>query len=477
MLAKQGIFMTSRILVVGNSHVFALMSAAKLRPDSGRFTILRWDDKDKGNEMKSSGAEVRKEVSNLGQDDLLVLMNMGNRHNVLGLLQASPAFSVGDAANGETMIPTRAMENALTPPDQHREETREILAMARSRVVMVAPPPVKGDNEFILNNTGGRQAGDIAAIGVSPAPLRKSLRKLEIGCLARFAEDLGIDLLPEPNGATTSDGYMAPKYFRKDAMHANVAYGHLVLDQLVQYAGREPHMARSFSDGALVELDGFWIPAKETKRYGEMGRYEGIPEQDVIKLKRVVDMVEPRSCALDIGANIGTTAALLSLNFDRVHAFEPSPDLFTALERNIAKHPHAAATQCAIGEEIGEVFLTQYTKHGQISHLSSGQPINGAKYIKVGPIPLRTIDSFYFQDVSFIKIDVEGFEGPVVRGAAETIKRCRPAILVEQAGNEQKCFGLPLNEASTFLESLGMVEHPNAPRMSKDRLFVFPNGL
>ncbi|MCW2338517.1 FkbM family methyltransferase [Sphingobium sp. B2D3A] len=226
----------------------------------------------------------------------------------------------------------------------------------------------------------------------------------------------------------------------------------------------------------IVEIDGFWVPRMEMQRYAAMPRYKGIPDQDVKKLEKVIQLVAPHTCALDIGANIGTTASLLSKHFQTVHAFEPAYDLCAALRKNLAGDEHATAHQCAIGEEAGKVFLTQYSTHGQVSHLSTGAPIENTQWRKVGPIPLRTIDSFKFQDVSLMKIDVEGFEGPVVRGAAETIKRCRPAVLVEQAGNEQKCFGLPLNEASAFLESLGMIQHPNAPeKMKKDRLYIFEN--
>lgn len=224
---------------------------------------------------------------------------------------------------------------------------------------------------------------------------------------------------------------------------------------------------------AIIKNDGFWIPEKEVERYTSFPRYEGIPDQDVGKLKHVVDLIPNRHCALDIGANIGTTASLLSQYFETVHAFEPAYDLFAALSRNLARYPHARAHQCAIGEALGEVYLTQYIKHGQLSHVSGGTQLENAKWRRVGPIPLRTIDSFGFANVSFIKIDVEGFEGPAVRGAVETIKRCRPAIMVEQGGNEQKFFGLPANEAAEFLESLGMIQHPNAPRMSKDRLYIF----
>ncbi|MBO9669770.1 MAG: FkbM family methyltransferase [Sphingobium sp.] len=223
----------------------------------------------------------------------------------------------------------------------------------------------------------------------------------------------------------------------------------------------------------IVDSDGFWVPGIEADSYAALPRFEDIPDQDVGKLKQVVDLIPRRHRALDIGANIGTTASLLSKHFEKVHAFEPAYDLFAALKRNLARYKQARVYQCAVGETAGEVYLTQYAKRGQLSHLDGGTPIKNAKWRKVGPIPLRTIDSFGFADVSFIKIDVEGFEGPVVRGATETIKRCRPAIMVEQAGNEQKYFGLPANEASEFLEGLGMVQHPNPPWMAKDRLYIF----
>jgi FkbM family methyltransferase len=135
----------------------------------------------------------------------------------------------------------------------------------------------------------------------------------------------------------------------------------------------------------------------------------------------------------------------------------------------MADLPNVTAKNVAVGAESGEVYLDHYLKHGQLSHISSGTP----KTQRIGPIPVRTIDSFGFSDVSFVKIDVEGYELPVVEGARETIQRCRPLILLEQAGNDELHFGRRRDEASAFLEGLGMRRHPDEPRMSKDRLYIF----
>jgi hypothetical protein len=73
-----------------------------------------------------------------------------------------------------------------------------------------------------------------------------------------------------------------------------------------------------------------------------------------------------------------------------------------------------------------------------------------------GDIPLKTLDSFGFEEVDFIKIDVEGYELSVVKGAKETLLREKPFMVIEQKGNDQKFFGGQRHEASNWLKSLGM---------------------
>jgi FkbM family methyltransferase len=152
-------------------------------------------------------------------------------------------------------------------------------------------------------------------------------------------------------------------------------------------------------------------------------------------------------------------------------AFEAVPTTFTFLERNTREIPNITALNVAAGPAAGEVYLSHYAKHGQLSHVSGTAALPDT--LRVGPIAARTIDSYGLADVSFVKIDVEGYELPVLQGAVETLQRCRPLILVEQNGNEELHFGSPRDEASVFLEELGMRRHPEEPRMSKDRLFTF----
>jgi FkbM family methyltransferase len=154
-----------------------------------------------------------------------------------------------------------------------------------------------------------------------------------------------------------------------------------------------------------------------------------------------------------------------------VFAFEAIPATFDFLRANTAGISNVTALNVAVGPKSGDVYLSHYAHHGQLSHVAG--TADSAKAERIGPVPERTIDSMEIPGVSFIKLDVEGYELPVLEGAVQTLKQCRPLVLVEQGGNEEKHFGRPRDEASRFLESLGMRLHPDAPRMKNDRLYVF----
>ncbi len=69
-----------------------------------------------------------------------------------------------------------------------------------------------------------------------------------------------------------------------------------------------------------------------------------------------------------------------------------------------------------------------------------------------------TLDSYGFGQVDFIKIDVEGYELPVNQGAVETLRRCRPIVVIEQKGNDTAVYGGRTNEALERLRGLGARE-------------------
>lgn len=220
-----------------------------------------------------------------------------------------------------------------------------------------------------------------------------------------------------------------------------------------------------------LRCHGLWLPMSDAKIFDRYAEFEGLLDLDVSKVAKCIALSPRFGTALDIGAHIGAVSVYLSRKFERVIAFEAVPSTFDFLRRNTSELANVEPMQMAVGPVADQIYITHYPKHGQLSHVigSKEEP----KTVQLGPIPQVAIDDLDLDDVSFIKIDVEGFELPVLQGARKTIERHRPLLLVEQAGNDEKHYGRPANEASTFLESIGMRRHPEEPRMSKDRLFTF----
>jgi FkbM family methyltransferase len=181
------------------------------------------------------------------------------------------------------------------------------------------------------------------------------------------------------------------------------------------------------------------------------------------KLKAALAYCEKFRTAVDIGAHCGTWSYYLSKRFKKVHAFEPVLEhrecfALNVPNDNVTLHP------CAIGAEEGMIAITT-------EPTSSGDSrVNGS-----GDIPMYTLDSFNLKQVDFIKIDTEGYELFAVRGAEQTIKRCRPVMVVEQKGHGVEYFGFRKEEAVELLQSWGMT--PLQAPMSGDWIMGWPKTV
>jgi FkbM family methyltransferase len=156
-------------------------------------------------------------------------------------------------------------------------------------------------------------------------------------------------------------------------------------------------------------------------------------EPEMVKLFRTV--AGGSEVTLDIGANIGCTAILFAQLSKKVYAFEPSPTTFALLERNILRSGmrNVSLQNIGLGAEPGEFTLTFSPSN------RSGAFVSNQTQASVGhtveKITIRQTDeavkSLGLPRVDFMKIDVEGFEGHVLRGATQTLAACRPAVVLE----------------------------------------------
>lgn len=143
-------------------------------------------------------------------------------------------------------------------------------------------------------------------------------------------------------------------------------------------------------------------------------------------------LADPNRTAVDVGANKGVyTYALLQAGVREVHAFEPNPKLFGVLSRwaKGRAHLHPEALSDTTGEAVLMVPHSEAGYSNQGASLSADK-LNGQDF---GGVTVKTLrlDDAGIDNVGFIKIDVEGFEMQVLKGAAGTLARDRPTLLVE----------------------------------------------
>jgi FkbM family methyltransferase len=206
----------------------------------------------------------------------------------------------------------------------------------------------------------------------------------------------------------------------------------------------------------MKPFGGWQLPDGEEHLIGWMGkvndvvdgrqRYQG-KKQDVA-LKRCKQF----RTAVDVGAHVGLWSYYLAKRFSAVHAFEPVVAHRECFGVNVVS-PHVTLHACALGDKTQAVSM-------KTAPTSSGDTfVNGhsmlAEVAGVGDIPMKRLDDFGFQDVDFLKVDCEGYELFVLRGAEAMLKRCRPCVIVEQKPGHAQKFGLPETAAVDYIQGLG----------------------
>jgi len=170
------------------------------------------------------------------------------------------------------------------------------------------------------------------------------------------------------------------------------------------------------------------------------------------ELKILPQIVPKGRVAIDVGANKGVYTYHLSRLCPHVHSFEPNPKMHWILTRALPKN--ATAYTCALSDREGSaelivpIYGKNFTNAGASLSTLKKEGQHGAVTVQT-----RTLDSFNFTNVGFIKIDVEGFERTVLTGAAETIRRERPTILVEM---EEDHTDEPIEASHAFMNQFDM---------------------
>lgn len=202
-------------------------------------------------------------------------------------------------------------------------------------------------------------------------------------------------------------------------------------------------------------------------------------EQDIDAYQRpgrlkAYDYVRCFDLAVDIGANVGIFSRGFASRFKHVCAIEPLPENLACLRRNLPQN--AYIVDKAIGDRPGKVTMflplsslggAFVTDHEDID-LPFDYPMAKAQLVETEMI---TLDSLGLSSVGLIKLDIQGAEAVALRGAEDTIRRCKPVILIEEKPGGQNQSTRHISEAQALLRNFGMVAKE---RVGADRIYVFP---
>ena len=144
-------------------------------------------------------------------------------------------------------------------------------------------------------------------------------------------------------------------------------------------------------------------------------------------------LIDPGMVVADVGANIGMTALLFSDLAKHVYAFEPGRSTYELLVANVTPAENVEAINVGMGAEPANQTLTFSKNNRSGGFVSSTMKFQNEAH-STENIRIETLDGFFFDRADrpdFIKLDVEGFEPAVLRGARTLLMNKRPTVVLE----------------------------------------------
>ena len=190
--------------------------------------------------------------------------------------------------------------------------------------------------------------------------------------------------------------------------------------------------------------DGLWVPSTDAQI--EQWREKGHPHMQDKCLDQFLEWCNIQkkqfNLIVDIGAWCGTWAMALQKYAKNIQCYEPNKLHFDCLSRNLAPYGHVKLYNQAIGNQDTFVKLSQETATQ-----------NTRVLLEKGETKINKLDSLDLQGVDFIKIDVEGLEMEVLKGAEKTLENVE-YLMIELNGNSEK-YGSSKRDIKEHLKSLG----------------------
>lgn len=196
----------------------------------------------------------------------------------------------------------------------------------------------------------------------------------------------------------------------------------------------------------------FFIPDYDT-HFEDLGVRESKPcDLNTYQHNRVetaLKFCKKTLLAVDVGAHIGLITTKLCKEFDKVVAFEPNIENYECLLENTKGLTNIVMFNQALSFEERRIdLINNTTSSGEFKCVHNGK----------GTVSAITLDSLELDHCNLIKLDVQGYEWFVLRGARKTIRQHRPVIILEEEADKydvkkflQKHHNITAYQARTYL--------------------------
>lgn len=207
----------------------------------------------------------------------------------------------------------------------------------------------------------------------------------------------------------------------------------------------------------LKVVKGYFLPDDDTEFSSYFNKFDHYQKQ---QRDFSYQFVEKFDLAIDIGANFGLWAKDLSSKFMKTICFEPNPKCIPCLKKNVDLS-NTIIQQVALGDkkEIKQLFspkalgTSSFINSTRVGWTDTGEKIWGPFDESVEKIDteVKKLDDFFLTNIDYIKIDVQGFEEQVLKGAYNTLQNNKPVLCVEHDQNVNEL------EVHKFLNDLDYV--------------------
>jgi len=220
-------------------------------------------------------------------------------------------------------------------------------------------------------------------------------------------------------------------------------------------------LGRQFLPVMQGQLKGYLFSTRHSYEY-ILGNYE-----DPAVINVFNSWLKPDSVFYDLGANIGFYSLLASrlISEGKIYAFEPSPQSRAVFEKQMQLNGERMKDNCitllpyAVSDTEKETEFTKNASDGNTYLANSPVFLEARHKIKVKTVSIDGLIEQGYAKPTVLKIDVEGAELDVLKGAEATIRSCRPKILLathdwHQPGIKDACISF-LTERGYTLQHAG----------------------